>query len=175
MPTGKLVGSCAIDFAVLATIHVGIAWVTYTMIIEPLRSITDMGSIGVSNVPSGQGDWLDIGTNAGMDVLRGARFYAASGLVAVLIVAAAYYWLSAALANRTLGMTMVDVRRGRASDPTKANGVDALGTVAVLRAVTDIGFFAAACAAPMFGAYVSWDSSCWSCLWVGSWSTASPH
>lgn len=122
VPTGKLVGAWAIDFAVLAAIAVGIACATYSLIIDSLRSITDMGSIGVSNVLSGDGDWLDIGTAAGMDVLRNARFYAAGGLIAVLVVAAACYWFSAALANRTLGMTVVDLRLGRAGDPRRNRG-----------------------------------------------------
>lgn len=154
VPAGKLVGAWAIDFAVLAAIAVAIAWATYSLIIDSLRSLTDLGSIGLSNVLSGSGDWLDVGTNAGMDVLRNVRFYAAGGLVAVLVVAAAYYWLSAALASRTLGMTVVDVRLGCASDPDARPGWSHSLLWAVVRAVTDIGVFAAACAAPMFGAYV---------------------
>lgn len=40
------------------------------------------------------------------------RLNAAGGLVAVLVLAAAYCWLWAALANRTLGMAVADVRLG---------------------------------------------------------------
>lgn len=152
-PAGKRITAWAVDFVVLLVAAGGIAWATYSLIIDSLRSITDMGSIGVSNFLSNHSDWVQLGTDAGMDVLRNVRFYAAGGLIAVLVVATVYYWLSTALTNRTLGMAVADVRLGRAVDPSSGPGWTHSLLWAALRAISDIGIFAAACAAPMFGAF----------------------
>lgn len=152
---GKRLGAWAVDFAVLAVVASCIGWATYSLIVDSLRSYTDMGSIGVSNFVSHQGDWLQMGTDAGMDVLRNIRLYALVGLIAVLLVATAYYWLSTAKANRTLGMAVLDVRLVRAGDPSMGPGWTHSLLWALLRAVTDIGVFAAACVAMMFGSFVA--------------------
>jgi hypothetical protein len=142
-----------IDFAVLAVMAVGVMWATYTVMLESLHSIADVGSIGVTRFMSSHGDWQKFGTDAGIDLLHNMRFYAACGLGTVVLLAATYYWLSTAVTNRTLGLAVVDLRLGRAADPSVGPGWSHSLVWAMLRAVTDIGIFVAACVAPMFGAF----------------------
>lgn len=149
----KRVIAWVIDFGVLVVAAGAIGWMTYTLTVDSLRSVADMGSIGISNFVSNRGSWAEFATATGMDVLRNVRMFAAGGLGTVLLVATAYFWLSTALTNRTLGMAAADMRLGRASDPAVGPGWTHSLLWAVLRAITDIGIFAAACAAPMFGAF----------------------
>lgn len=151
---GRCVAAWTIDFALLAIIASGVAWLTYSMIIGSLKSVTDIGSMGVSHFLSSQGDWQEFGTGIGIEVLQNIRLYAAGGLVAVVVLATAYFWLSSGIANRTLGMALVDIHLGRTSNPSEGPGWNHSLWWAALRAVTDIGIFAAACVAPMFGAFV---------------------
>jgi len=152
-PRGKLLAAWVIDFAVVAIAAWVVGWATYSLIIDSLRSVSDIGSIGISNLLSSHGDWQQFGVGAGADELRNLRLYAVAGLVAVVVVAAGYFWVAAAFANRTLGMAVVDLRLGQASAPSTGPGRIHSLSWALLRAVTDIGLFAAACVAPMFGAF----------------------
>ncbi len=143
----------AVDFAILVAAAAAIGWLTYTLAIDSLRSVADMGTIGVSNFMSNRRSWAEFATSTGMDVARNMRVYALGGLGTLLFVATIYFWVSIGLANRTLGMAAADVRLGRARVPSVGPGWTHSSLWALLRAITDIGVFAAACAAPMFGAF----------------------
>ncbi len=154
-PRGKLLAAWVIDFAVVAIAAWVVGWATYSLIIDSLRSVSDIGSIGISNLLSSHGDWQQFGVDAGTDELRNIRLYAVAGLAGVVVIAAGYFWASAAFANRTLGMAVVDLRLAQASATSAEPGRIRSLSWAFLRAMTDIGLFAAACVAPMFGAFAT--------------------